>query len=690
MLLGRRGSLTWMIASRVGLSLIALFLVYNTVVDLQERRAIKKQTEEILSEENAYLALLYGGKANEVLSILKDTDNRILRGGAESAPIEQEFSYLGKAFPGAEFYLRDSKRNTTIAKSQGAKSLTDQDWQQRRQEMGNMIDPQTSVSYLHNLSDIGIICFNRNLTSEAEDRQPAQGKQVSACWRADKVNEQFEVHRLLGKRKGPLTDLYHWSAESPSHTTLPKGMYAMVGSDRKVYIPTTGALIGSAGANNSGNPLATNTTQGFSEAEWQKILGSIEKIHAARPGTTVLGRTVVQNKPYLVNALRLGPYWTSLLVLSEVEASALLRQDISRLMVLQALALLIVMGAVVLGSHQIAKPITAAGKALKRLSRGDFEIDLPNLKGGELGRLYIDINKTSRELKILLDEKSANAVREQQLKTAKQIQKGFLVQHMPVSDKFRIAADFTPAYEIGADWYDAICGENAVYVVIADVCDKGIPSALFMSVFRTLLRYTIQERLSSSREDNGNCLEVVMHKVNHYMTENHGELAMFATVFIAAYHFKESRLEYVSAGHEPAQLMSSNGIVELPSTGPALGIFPQARFNYYSIPVHPGDILVTYTDGLTDARDKSGESWSKERLMEVLSNLSEEDRTAPALLSQLKRRVGSFMGEAEQFDDLTILILEMVQSATHSQSVEWATTNQLPETGGEETTEQQE
>lgn len=312
----------------------------------------------------------------------------------------------------------------------------------------------------------------------------------------------------------------------------------------------------------------------------------------------------------------------------------------------------------------LSKPLDQAGEALARISRGEFGTMLP-IEGGEVGRLFAYINQASRQLQEFLAENETHAITDAQLHQARLIQNDFLIQQLPQSDAIELAADFDPAYEIGADWYDALQINGATIVIVADVCDKGIPSALYMSVFRSLLRLELSQQFSHEQAVNNPdyFLCRAISETNRYMAETHGKSGMFATIFVGAFLQEQHLLSYVVAGHETPLVFHRGEVISLNLGGPAVGVFPKAQFKANQIPLHPGDYLLAFSDGLPDSRNSTGESFAIERTKTLFRQLSTQGLGADALLQAIKREVEDYRGSSEQFDDLTLLTLRVKSGA---------------------------
>jgi serine phosphatase RsbU (regulator of sigma subunit) len=369
---------------------------------------------------------------------------------------------------------------------------------------------------------------------------------------------------------------------------------------------------------------------------------------------------------YLIAARPLQSNFKVAIVVDSDTALGQVRLAILGIAAANLLALLISSFAIWRVSKPLLKPIAAAGKALRQISEGQFEIELPHSSNNDINRLFDHIRHSAIRLKDYVAETTRNAINNAQISEAKRLQADFLIEHLPETDELEIAALCEPAYDIGADWYDVIELGSARVVVVADVCDKGIPSALYMSVFRSLLRLSLIQEW----RDSGDCAASVgaaVSAVNLYMAETHGSTGMFATAFVGAYDPSKEELSYVLAGQEPPLLRhahhedSTPGAIQVSDlnlSGPALGLFAQARFEIHSCPLRAGDLLLAYSDGLPDSRNPAGESFGKQRIEALLAGAGPDQCTARGLLECVRTAVDEHSNGAEQFDDLTLLALK--------------------------------
>lgn len=267
-------------------------------------------------------------------------------------------------------------------------------------------------------------------------------------------------------------------------------------------------------------------------------------------------------------------------------------------------------------------------------------------------------NRTAKIVAAKKQIEYLNAITQRQLNTAAEIQSFFLTKSFPSGLSYDVTGLTRPAYDVGGDWYDTFTINGHSFFVVADVCDKGVGAALFMSVFRTLIRYsTLFIFREGQHQDSQQAMVNVISDINSYMSINHGSCMYFATVFFGHIDEESSKLSYVSAGHETALLRKTNGVyIRLETTGPALGIFNGATFESSSADFETGDIVLAYSDGVTDARDPRGEGYGLERLKEFFDNHHES--SVSQMQQDLLSELDAFMQDSEQFDDITIMFIK--------------------------------
>ena len=241
---------------------------------------------------------------------------------------------------------------------------------------------------------------------------------------------------------------------------------------------------------------------------------------------------------------------------------------------------------------------------------------------------------------------------ERELEIGREIQRGFLPDSLPQPAGWEIASAFHPARQVGGDFYDAFpLADGRIALAVADVCDKGVGAALFMALFRSLLR-SHAELHGQGSPAAGACTSVVA-LTNDYIARTHGRSNMFATIFFGILDPATGELTWVNAGHVPPVVRRSSGALErLAPTGPAVGLMPGSSFAAQATTLGRGDALLVLTDGVTDERGPSGAFYGEDPLLAILA---ESSPGAQALLSRIEQSVGSHRGATERSDDLTML-----------------------------------
>ncbi len=254
--------------------------------------------------------------------------------------------------------------------------------------------------------------------------------------------------------------------------------------------------------------------------------------------------------------------------------------------------------------------------------------------------------------RILLERQKEFMRFEDELNIGRQIQTSFLPEVIPQPPGWEIAACLHSAREVSGDFYDVFIldEKSKVYIVIADVCDKGVGAALFMVLIRTLIRAFAEYSMNGSTP-----LQSVVEFTNAYILQNHYQSNMFATLFIGLLNPTSGTLTYVNSGHPAPVLINSNGAkTRLLPTCPVIGAFQDISFEVRQVNLEPGDILFAFTDGITEARDPNGHFFTRQRLLQLLDQPA---FSADALLDLIEEHVQNHIAEAAQFDDATMLAI---------------------------------
>jgi len=251
---------------------------------------------------------------------------------------------------------------------------------------------------------------------------------------------------------------------------------------------------------------------------------------------------------------------------------------------------------------------------------------------------------------------------EREMNIARDIQKEFLPAQLPEVPGWEIASYFEAAKEVAGDFYDAFTlPDGTLTFLVADVCGKGIGAALFMTLFRSLIHAaSISDQFSVGQAQPAlSAAERLQHAVtltNNYVAETHEASNMFATVFVGILDPATGKLTYINAGNEPPLIAGGDGKVHttLARTGSAVGAIANAKFTVKETTLASDDMLVAFTDGIPDTQNIHGEFFGNDRMRGLLVDNS----TPTALLKAMETDLDQFIGEADQFDDITLLAIK--------------------------------
>ncbi|MFC2037798.1 SpoIIE family protein phosphatase, partial [Chloroflexota bacterium] len=240
-----------------------------------------------------------------------------------------------------------------------------------------------------------------------------------------------------------------------------------------------------------------------------------------------------------------------------------------------------------------------------------------------------------------------------ELAMAGQIQASFLPTELPEVAGWQIAATLEPARETSGDFYDLISLPGGrLGIAIADAADKGVGAALYMALCRTLIRTFAAEHPTSP--------DLVLGATNRRILSD-AHAGLFVTVFYGILDPATGKVTYCNAGHNPPYLLGSPGaeqVQRLDRTGMALGVLEDETWTRRTVQLEPGDLLLLYTDGVPEAQDLQGRFFGRERLVEVvlatMASAGSRQQMAENALHALIAQVHQFMGDAPQFDDITL------------------------------------
>ena len=283
-----------------------------------------------------------------------------------------------------------------------------------------------------------------------------------------------------------------------------------------------------------------------------------------------------------------------------------------------------------------------------------FDINKRNDEVGSLSRDVTDLTKEmDRYVKEIYDLAEEKADAEATLSVATKIQADMLPCAFPAfpdRNDFDIFASMTPAKEVGGDFYDFfLLDDDHLAMVMADVSEKGIPAALFMVISKTLIKDQAQMCRSP---------KTILEEVNNKLYECNGE-GMFVTVWLGILTLSTGKIVAANAGHEYPAIRKADGKFELvmDKHGFVLGTMKDMKYTEYEMELEKGGCLFLYTDGVPEATNADEQLFGTDRMIEALNK---EPGAAPSvILANVKKATDEFVGEAPQFDDLTMLAVTL-------------------------------
>jgi sigma-B regulation protein RsbU (phosphoserine phosphatase) len=253
-----------------------------------------------------------------------------------------------------------------------------------------------------------------------------------------------------------------------------------------------------------------------------------------------------------------------------------------------------------------------------------------------------------------LAEEAAQRERiQREIEIAREVQQRLFPQRIPATPGIDLAGHCRPAFEVGGDYYDVFkLDDGRVALAIGDVSGKGISAALLMAGLRASLR--------SIADDNSCDLARAMTKLNRHVYEG-STSNRYATFFFAVYAPSTGELRYVNAGHNPPVIIREGcPPLLLEAGGTVIGLLKECAYLETAIQLHGGDVFLAYTDGVSEAMDSSDEEWGVERMITAARITRQE--SAIKVLQNVMNRADNFTQEAPQHDDMTLLVMKVLQS----------------------------
>ena len=298
----------------------------------------------------------------------------------------------------------------------------------------------------------------------------------------------------------------------------------------------------------------------------------------------------------------------------------------------------------------IVEKIEKVNDSLAQITGGNLNVTVDVRSNEEFASLSDDINSTVNTLKRYIDEAAARI--DAELEFAQTIQYSSLPSIFPPyphRKDFEIFASMDTAKEVGGDFYDFyLLNENELAFLIADVSGKGIPAAMFMMKAKTMIK---------SLAESGMNVAEVFTKANEYLCEGN-DANMFVTAWMGVLNLTTGHVEYANAGHNPPVVQRKDGSYDYVKVRPnfVLAGMEGMRYRKHEMEIEPGEAIYLYTDGITEAQNLEQELYGEKRLVECLNQA--KNSNVEIICKKVKEDVEAFVGEAEQFDDMTMLCLK--------------------------------
>lgn len=301
----------------------------------------------------------------------------------------------------------------------------------------------------------------------------------------------------------------------------------------------------------------------------------------------------------------------------------------------------------------VVENIQKINSSLEEITGGNLNVSVDVRTNKEFVSLSDDINSTVQTLKGYIKEAAARIDKE--LEFARTIQLSTLPSVFPAfpdRTDFDIFATMDTAKEVGGDFYDFyLLDENRLAFLIADVSGKGISAAMFMMKAKTIIK---------SHADSEGDVALILSRANRDLCENN-EAEMFVTCWMGILDFRTNVVTFANAGHNPPLVRHKDGRFEFFKTRPGfvLAGMEGTKYRLGELPLMPGDEIFLYTDGVTEATNSRNELYGDERLEECLNGLAGMD--SQGICRAVKKDVDKFVGDAPQFDDMTMLSLRLME-----------------------------
>jgi len=369
-------------------------------------------------------------------------------------------------------------------------------------------------------------------------------------------------------------------------------------------------------------------------------------------GVTIKDDSRIYYTPFNSNKWSLGVIFLDRELYADLNNISLL------IVVLGFFGLIFIIATITTVSKKMTKPLNLFTLAAKEIGSGKFNSKLPEINTkDEIQDLLTSFKQMQFELNnYIANLKETTAEKEKmqsELRIAHKIQMDMVPKifpPFPERDDVDLFAILDSAKEVGGDLYDFFfIDDEKIVVLVGDVAGKGVPASLFMAVTRTLIRSKITKGITSS---------VIVDQINRDLMQNN-DSQLFVTLLLCIIDLKSRTMEYTSAGHNPAYIVTKDGkITSLKDRhGMALGLFDLQPYSSSIYQMEKGDKFILYTDGVNEAMDKDGNIYDYSRLENMLGKL--QNMTAKESTELILKDIILFANGAEQSDDITLMVVTL-------------------------------
>jgi sigma-B regulation protein RsbU (phosphoserine phosphatase) len=300
-------------------------------------------------------------------------------------------------------------------------------------------------------------------------------------------------------------------------------------------------------------------------------------------------------------------------------------------------------------SRSITRAVHNLYEGTERIMEGDFSHRIKIQGNDQLAALSSSFNRMTENVERLLQVAKEKERYEAELSIAREVQAQLYPSTVPESARLALTALYKPARSVSGDYFDyKRAGDSAIVIALGDVAGKGISAALLMATIQSAFRARMAALMNGHLPDPAQ----LVSELNQHLHANTAA-AKYATFFLGIFDEKQSVLTYTNAGHLEPILVRGGKASKLDVNGMVIGAFPFAKYDCSRLELLPGDLVVWYTDGITEPENEYGEMFGEERLMELL--LRQGARGDREMLEEIARAVERWTGSPELQDDLTLL-----------------------------------